>query len=167
VGQEKFTVGGEDDGFQVSARMVTATNPINPGDSGGPLFDKRGYQVGVSESGNFSKRLVNLFVDVTEVRTMLTEKKIKIKELSDEPDPKADAKDGPEVKKGTEPKKDGSGGASAADERSAAEKLKSAKLFSKGDEFRDEYIAKLKEVIAKWPKTDAAKEAQKLLNNLK
>jgi hypothetical protein len=168
VGMEKFTVGGDDgDAFQVSAKMVTATNPINPGDSGGPLFDKRGYQVAVSESGDFNARLVNRFVDISEVRELLADKNIKIKELGDEPDPKEDGKDGPEVKKGTEPKKDGSSGASPADERTAAEKLRSAKLFSTGEDLRDTYVAKLKEIVAKWPKTEAAKKAQELLNNLK
>ena len=37
--------------FEIRAKMVTTTNPTNPGDSGGPLFDKRGYQVAVTQSG--------------------------------------------------------------------------------------------------------------------
>lgn len=34
VAPEKFRVGGGGEVFEVNARMVTATNPVNPGDSG-------------------------------------------------------------------------------------------------------------------------------------
>lgn len=82
VGFEKMKVGGGSESFTVEAKMVTATNPANPGDSGGPLFDKRGYQVAVTESISTNASLVNHFVDVTEVWALLAEKKIKIKELA-------------------------------------------------------------------------------------
>ena len=176
VGRERFLVGGDspESVFEINARMVTATNPINPGDSGGPLFDKRGYQVAVSESGDFEARLVNRFVDVTEVRAMLSERKIKIKELSDEPDPKEEAKvpakgdpKGSVLKKGPDPKKDGSSAASPEDERAATALLQRARLFANGDDSRPTYVEKLNEIIKKYPTTNAAKEAKKILNNLK
>jgi S1-C subfamily serine protease len=92
VGFEKLDVGGGVDAIKLRAKMVTATNPANPGDSGGPLFDKRGYQVAVTESISTRASLVNHFVDVTEVWALLAEKKIKIKDLTAEPDVKSDVK---------------------------------------------------------------------------
>jgi hypothetical protein len=187
VGVEKFLVGGStpESVFEVRAKMVTATNPTNPGDSGGPLFDKRGYQVAVTESGSTSASLVNHFVDVTEVRAFLTEKKITIKELSDEPDPVVEKKGTtlvtpPDKKTDTvvtppkkdnsttdPPKKDDTPAASAADEKAAADKLRSAKLFANGEDNRPVYVSKLQEIIKKWPTTTAGKEAKRLLDGLK
>jgi S1-C subfamily serine protease len=192
-----FAVGGSDGVMRIKARMVTATNPVNPGDSGGPLIDKRGYQVAVTESGVFDGKTqnVNGFVDVTEVRAFLAEKKITIKELSEETDAAATTpKAGPGAivpKKDmltTTPKKDatatttapekktdpapGAGtatatGPTAEDEKAAALALSRARLFSNSDDDRPTYINKLKEVVAKFPGTAAAKDAQKKLDALK
>ncbi len=133
VAPEKFVVGGGGEPFEIRAIMITATNPINPGDSGGPLFDKRGYQVGVTESHRRGASLVSRFVDVMEVRSFLNEKKITIKELSDEPDPSSALKKNPKL---TTP---GSKGTKVAppdgDERAAAE-LQRAKLFANGEDLR-------------------------------
>jgi hypothetical protein len=192
-----FVVGGSDGVMRIKARMVTATNPVNPGDSGGPLIDKRGYQIAVTESGVFDGRTqnVNGFVDVTEVRGFLAEKKITIKELSDEKDaPVTTAKAGPgailpkHTDPGTSPEKKVDPGTSpmppdkkadpapavptatgptTEDEKAAARELLRANLFAEGDDNRPTYIAKLKDVIAKYPGTAAAKDAQKKLNALK
>jgi hypothetical protein len=194
VGVEKFLVGGgsEDSVFEVRAKMVTATTPTNPGDSGGPLFDKRGYQVAVVESGSRSASLVNHFVDITEVRALLNEKKIQIKELSDEPDPK-----GTEVKKGpkkdvstttvatppkdtvvTTPKKDTdtqpptapkdqATGPSPEAEKAAGDLLRRAAVFASDPDNKEYYMGRLHEIIKKYPGTAAAKEAQKKLDALK
>jgi hypothetical protein len=169
VGPEKMTVGGGETAFQVDCKMVTSTAPTNKGDSGGPLFDKRGYQVAVTESGHNGVALVNRFVDVTEVRKLLAEHKVKIKELSDEPDPKVDPKDiakGGGPKKGVDPKKDGST-ASPEDERAATNLLQRSKLFANGEDNRPTYIDRLNEIIKKYPTTTAAKEAKKILSGLK
>jgi S1-C subfamily serine protease len=192
-----FVVGGSDGVMRIKARMVTATNPVNPGDSGGPLIDKRGYQVAVTESGVFDGHTqnVNGFVDVTEVRAFLAEKKITIKELSDEKDaPVTTAKAGPgailpkHTDPGTSPEKKVDPGTSpmppdkkadpapavpaatgptAEDEKAAALALSRARLFSNSDDDRPTYISKLKEVVAKYPGTAAAKDAQKKLDALK
>jgi S1-C subfamily serine protease len=187
VAVEKMLVGGSsaDSVFEVRCRMVTATNPVNRGDSGGPLFDKRGYQVGVTESGDTRANLVNFFVDVSEIRGLLNEKKIQIKELSDEPDPK-----GTEVKKGpkkdaatttvdtppkdtvvTTPKKDvdtlpkdQGTGPSAADEKAAADLLHRAGIFANDPDNKEYYLGRLREIIKKYPGTEAAKDAQKKLD---
>ena len=157
--------------------MVTATNPTNPGDSGGPLFNSKGHQVAVTESGVTNAQQVNLFVDVTEVRAFLTEKKITFKELSDEPDPKPeevvkpkdDGHDDSPKDNGTaaKPKETTAPVPTAADEQAAASSLRRAKLFAEGEENRKHYIDKLKAIVKQYPNTVAGKEAKKLLDALK
>jgi hypothetical protein len=196
VAVEDLVVGGGSESLRIQAKMVTISNPVNPGDSGGPLIDKRGYQIGVTESSHGGAQNVNMGVDISEVRAFLAEKKITIKELSTEADEvKKPAKAGPEAivpkkdvltttpKKGpatatnTTPEKKvdpapGSTPATAAgptaeDEKAATQLLSRANLFAEGDDNRPTYIAKLKDVIAKYPGTNAAKQAQKKLDALK
>jgi hypothetical protein len=184
VGPEKFLVGDATgtNVWEVRARVVTTTNPTNPGDSGGPLFDRRGYQVGVTQSGSRKAQQVNKFIDVEEVRAFLNDKKLTIKELSDEPSPKKDTVISTQPKKDTvvttPPKKDNGGtvtppkkddtppAASPADERDATNLLRRAGLFKDGDDNRPTYVRKLKEIIAKYPTTAAGKQAKKLLDGL-
>jgi S1-C subfamily serine protease len=163
--------------LRIKAWMVTVTNPINPGDSGGPLIDRRGYLVGVTESGRVGAQNVNNCVDVTEVRDFLKEKKITIKDLTGEKEeaPAPKPKHGldsdrpkmlptsPKGETGTEhpPKAD-----KTADEKAAAELLQRAKLFENEDD-KAYFKAKLKAIIASYPETAAGKEAKKLLDALK
>ena len=174
VGPQRFLVGGGGGVFEVNAKVVTTTNPANPGDSGGPLIDKRGYQVAVTQSGNTRVQLVSNFIDVTEVRAYLTEKKIAIKELSTEPDPKVDSKLVAVPKKDDEPKtetpvpkKETGSTATPEQEKQATELLRRSKLFATGDDNRPTYLEKLQEIIKKYPATAGAKEAKKLIDNLK
>jgi S1-C subfamily serine protease len=178
VGVEKHVIGGGGEAFTLNAKVVTATNPVNPGDSGGPLFNRKGEQVAVTESGHTRAQQVNMFVDVTEVRSFLKQKSITITESDDEPklDKPAPKLDKPIPKKDdvtppktdTPPAKDTTPpAASEADERAAAAKLASARLFKEGDENRETYKAKLNAIIKQYPTTAAAKEAKKLLDGLK
>jgi hypothetical protein len=188
VGEENHLVGGGPDSvFRVKARMVTATNPTNPGDSGGPLFNSKGHQVAVTESGVTNAQQVNLFVDVTEVRAFLTEKKITFKELSDEPDPKPKPEEVVKPKDAgtttsndngtatkpkdagttTPPKETTTTPPTAADEQAASMKLRSAKLFAEGENNRKTYIDKLTAIVKQYPNMVAGKEAKKLLDAVK
>ena len=178
VGVEEHKIGGGSEVLHLKAKLVYATNPTNPGDSGGPLFNKKGEQVAVTESGLIGAQQVNLFVDVTEVRAFLKQKAITIKESDDEPkkdkpDPKLDKPlpkkdDAIPVKTDAPPAKDTTPpAASDADEKAAAAKLSSAKLFKDGDENRETYKTKLNAIIKQYPATAAAKEAKKLLDGLK
>jgi serine protease Do len=80
VAIEKLRVGDDHQVWTINCRMVTATNPINAGDSGGPLVNKKGELVAVTESSRTRASLVNFFVDVTEVRDLLKQKKITLSE---------------------------------------------------------------------------------------
>lgn len=193
VGMRDFVIPGShgEQALRIKCKMVAATNPVNPGDSGGPLIDERGYQIAVTQSGIFgSIQNVNAFVDVMEVRKFLFEKKITIKEEDDgTPPPKFDEgpkekrpkakgpldKDVPETppEKGVTPPEGkgsavdpGPGAPTAKQEQDAKMALARAKVFAaEGD--NDYYGKKLKEVIEKFPGTQAAKEAKKLLDALK
>jgi S1-C subfamily serine protease len=178
VGVEEHRIGGGGEGFTLKAKVVTATNPVNPGDSGGPLFNKKGQQVAVTESGHTRAQQVNMFVDVTEVRAFLAQKKITITEPDDEPKldkpgPKPDKfvpkkDDAIPPKTDTPPAKDPTPpAANEADEKAAAARLASARLFKDGDENREVYKSKLNAIIKQYPNTAAAKEAKKLLDGLK
>jgi len=168
VGHQRFLVGGGDDAFEVNAKVVTTTNPGNPGDSGGPLIDKRGYQVAVTQSGSTRLKLVGNFIDVTEVRAYLKEQKIAIKETSNEPDP-VTAEEPPAKGTGANPpKKEASASeVTPAQEKDASELLRRSRLFATGDDKRPTYIEKLNEIIKKYPATAAAKEAKKIIDSLK
>ena len=162
VGMETMFVGGGGDAFQVRAKLVVASNPINPGDSGSALFDKRGYLIAVAQSGDFSVQNINNFIDVEEVRAFLKEKKINIKELSDEPDP---AKPG---EKDVVLPKNGKGTGTTvvegnAKDQEAQKALDNAKKVSDVESI---YKGRLQDVVKKYPGTKAAKEAQLLLSKL-
>jgi S1-C subfamily serine protease len=178
VGVEEHRIGGGREVLNLKAKVVTATNPINPGDSGGPLFNKKGEQVAVTESGHTRAQQVNMFVDVTEVRAFLKQKGVTIKEPDDEPkldkpDPKPGKPipkkdDATPIKTDTPPAKDPTpAAASEADEKAAAARLASARLFKEGEENRELYKSKLNAIIKQYPNTAAAKDAKKLLDGLK
>ena len=84
VGVADMVVRAGGEVLRIKAKMLTMTNPIGPGDSGGPVIDRRGYQVGVWENARSGAQNVNNAIDVTEVRAFLKENKVAIKELADE-----------------------------------------------------------------------------------
>src|SRR5262249_45686933 len=145
------------------------TNWTNSSDSGGPLFNKKGELVGVTESGHLGgSQAMSLFIDVTEVRAFFDLKRLTITESGI--DPKQD-KVVPKKDSATEippaKEKDTMPAATEADEKAAAARLASAKLFREGEENRDTYKSKLNAIVRQYPNTAAAKEAKRLLDALK
>jgi S1-C subfamily serine protease len=94
IGKEKFVAHGDgpEGAFEIDARVVTTTNSINEGDSGGPLFNKDGEVLGVTvgrgseDSGSASQ--VGKFIDISEVVALLAERKIVLGEGTEVADPK-------------------------------------------------------------------------------
>src|SRR5262245_36875193 len=178
VAIEKFMVTGSDpgDNFRMRCKMVTATNPVGADDGGGPLVNKKGELVAVTEASRTRASLVNFFVDVTEVRAFLKEKKVKFKEPWLDPDSLPIDKNDLVRPKNDDPrslqvpaKKVGVAAPVVNDktEKEAAVLLQRAKLFADDPDQRDYYWTRLKEVIKKYPGTEAAKEAQKRLDRPK
>jgi S1-C subfamily serine protease len=50
---------------------VETDSPINPGDSGGPLVNDRGRMVGVAHASNLDAQNMSIFIDVSEVRSLI------------------------------------------------------------------------------------------------
>lgn len=59
--------------FQVTAQMVEATNPSNPGDSGGPLINEYGELVGVTQGGLQGRQQMNHFIAASEATRFIEE----------------------------------------------------------------------------------------------
>lgn len=61
------------DFLRFDMRVVETQAPTNPGDSGGPVVNDQGELVAVTQGGSASASLLNLAIDVSEVRKYLTE----------------------------------------------------------------------------------------------
>ena len=59
------------------AKVVETDSATNPGDSGGPLLNAKGELVGVTQGGAINAQLVSTFIDVSEVKSLLTTKAVK------------------------------------------------------------------------------------------
>jgi S1-C subfamily serine protease len=78
VSHRRYLTGGpgDDPPFEVNCTILQTTSPTNPGDSGGPMMNGRGELVAVTQGGHRVAQALNSFVDVSEVRAMLKERKI-------------------------------------------------------------------------------------------
>jgi V8-like Glu-specific endopeptidase len=170
---KKWTAKGGDVILNLEAKIIETTSPTSSGDSGGPLFNKFGEQVGVTQGGDAKASSYSYFIDISEVRGLLKTNKINIstpvssndvyggptkKDSTDTPpteEPKTEAKT-PAVPK-TNP---------AADEKAADSKLSLVKtLIDQGK--KEVAVQRLEDLIKAYPNTQAAKEAKDLLKKLK
>jgi S1-C subfamily serine protease len=163
--KRSIMTGTDERAFQLNARIVETTSPVNPGDSGGPVFNSAGELAAVTQ-GHLSEeaaRSISIFIDISEVRSLLAEKKIRI---TDSPRPEsttvADTKAEPKT---AEPTK-----AAEASDPSKQEKLAEQKLMFAKDLIKSRpSIARdrLEEIVKNYPKTKAAEEAKELLKTIK
>lgn len=58
------------------ARVIETDSPTNPGDSGGPLVNDQGELVGVTQGGAIDAQLISIFVDISEVRRLLSRRSV-------------------------------------------------------------------------------------------
>jgi hypothetical protein len=68
VYKKQFRTGAGEHDFQV----VETQSPINSGDSGGPVVNRQGQLVAVSQAISPRARLVSYFIDITEVKEFLS-----------------------------------------------------------------------------------------------
>jgi S1-C subfamily serine protease len=61
------------DGQHIEAKVAEVTVPINPGDSGGPLFTAAGELVGINSASTTMKNQIHHCISVDEVRAFLIE----------------------------------------------------------------------------------------------
>jgi serine protease Do len=137
------------------AQVVETTSPVNPGDSGGPLLNGQGELVAVTQGGVISAQgTISYFIDVSEVRTILAAKKIRVTNapaatVVSAVEPKPDAAPAPVVDQAEK------------EEKAARAKLDLAEEFIKDRPERAKQ--RLEEIIKLYPKTKAAKDAKDLL----
>lgn len=62
-----------EDGQAVEARVIAMTVPLNPGDSGGPIIDRRGDLVGINSAVVKDANQMQKGIDVAEIRAFLEE----------------------------------------------------------------------------------------------
>lgn len=143
------------------ANVVETTSPVNPGDSGGPLLNGQGELVAVTQGGVTSQGTISYFIDISEVRTLLAAKKIRVT-----PGPPAVVASAVEPKPAENaPPKDPAVEQAEKDEKAARAKLSLAEQFVR--DRPEKARQRLEEIVKDYPKTKAAAEAKDLLGKLK
>jgi S1-C subfamily serine protease len=166
VYKRKIMTGTEDRQFQLNARIVETTSPVNPGDSGGPVFNSAGELAAVTQ-GHLSEeaaRSISVFIDISEVRGLLADNKIRITESTrPEATTVADNRTEPKTAEATK-------AAAEAPDPAKQEKLAEQKLDFAKDLIKNRPTVareRLEEIVKIYPKTKAAAEAKELLKTLK
>ncbi|MCE9533262.1 MAG: serine protease [Planctomycetes bacterium] len=148
------------------AMIIEATSPTSPGDSGGPCFNEKGEQVGVTQGGLDARvaQGFSFFIDCTEVKSFLKKNKIPYNQAVDVASPPADPKDVAII---APPKKlDPAAEDLAKQERAAASMLTLVRPLASDPSRQDLAVGQLNKLIAMYPKTEAAKEARVLLKKI-
>lgn len=83
--------------LEIDAWLVLTNSDTNEGDSGGPLVNDKGELLGITQGGNSQARGISIFIEVREVKAMLT--KIGIKVPSTGEIAKSDKEDDEDTKK--------------------------------------------------------------------
>ncbi len=139
--------------LELDAHVVETQSPTNKGDSGGPLVNDHGQLVAVTQGSAAEAQLLSLFIDVSEVKALLAAHKIKVSGggttvvVEDKPKPEK-----PAVVLSAEDKA----------EQEAARSLSLAKNLADSGKI-ESARARYQEIVKKYPKTQAAEEARKLL----
>jgi hypothetical protein len=162
----RWKVSGIESPFE--ARVIETTHPVNGGDSGGPLVNDRAELVGVTQghATGSDAQLISIFIDVSEVKAFLQNKKL----LAKLPPPLA--KDTPEVAvvkpasdKPPTDKTEPSVETVRAMEERANRNLDFAKTLAQDGKTK-KAIDRYQKIVAEFPGTKAAEEAKVLLHEL-
>lgn len=171
---KKWLAGGAGDVLSLQARIIETTSPTNPGDSGGPLFNDKAEQVAVTQGGSVAAKSVSFFIEASEVQAFLKANKIEVTgggggiggtTTTPKDPPKSDPKAEPTVPPKVDPKTPPAvPAASDEDENKAKAMLKRAEFAA--DSSRSTAIKVLRDLMAKYPATESAKKAKKMLKDL-
>jgi S1-C subfamily serine protease len=158
VYKKSWAVKERNEVMNFEATVVETTSPVNPGDSGGPLLNNLGELVAVTQGGVSSQGTISYFIDISEVRSVLAAKKIRLAggppaTVASAVEPKADA-----------PPKDAAVEQAEKDEKAARAKLALAEQFIK--DRPDRAKERLEDIIKNYPNTKAAQDAKNLLAKL-
>jgi hypothetical protein len=162
------------------AKIIEATSPTSPGDSGGPCFNDKCEQVGVTQGGKDASvaQGYSYFIDSSEVKAFLKKNKIAYNVVNDT---QPESTEPMTVKKDTDPPKNDTVAAkdpepkknvSAADadladqEKRASSRLNLIRPLANNPGKKSFVTEQLKKIISMYPKTEAAKEAMQLLKKV-
>jgi S1-C subfamily serine protease len=152
--------------FTIDARIIETSSATNKGDSGGPLMNDKAELVGVTQGmlvGGDDVRPISFFVEVSEVRNLLKSHHVNLSGA-------AGTTVAADSSKREKPAATSSAG-STTTAASSKDREKSARAALNGAALFAGKPAKMKEiyqdVIEKYPATEAAAEAKKLLDKLK
>ncbi|HEV3084010.1 MAG TPA: trypsin-like peptidase domain-containing protein [Gemmataceae bacterium] len=143
--------------YSFEAEVVETQSPTNPGDSGGPLVNDQGELVAITQGTASGAQLLSLFIDLSEVKTFLSTKKL-LPRL-----PAAVVRNEPDVKMTEE-------AARGKDETEKLEKVASDRLQMAKDiagaGILDKAKNRYEKIIKDYPTTKAAAEAKLLLEKI-
>lgn len=166
---KKFVVQiGQGESLTIEARMIESSNPTNKGDSGGPLVNDEGELVGVTQGGITSANQLSTFIDLSEVKTLLKDKKVIIPRRTTTVAQASPDKTAPESSKEVAKAEKEKPAEEKLDprEKAALSKLNFAKRAMK---VKDYSIAEdfLKQIISDYDDTKQVVEARSLLEEVK
>ena len=174
VGRKKWETRTGKTVISLDVRVIEATSPVNPGDSGGPCFNEKGEQVGITQGYLPSAQAFSLFIEASEARAYLKANKIPftgsndVAEVKNDPQPKTTEPKKEPVPAASEPvKPDPAAEKKAKDEKAAASMLNLLRSVAKDPNRQAFALEKLQALIKLYPKTEAAKEAQTLIDKIK
>jgi S1-C subfamily serine protease len=162
---KKFAVTiGQGESLTIDARLIESSNPTNKGDSGGPLVNDDGELVGVTQGGINNANQLSTFIDLSEVKALLTDKKIIIPRrgsttvtANSKEDKKPDDKD---MARSETPKKTDPREAAAESKLNFAKRAMKVKDYGIAEDF-------LKQIIKDYDDTNSVVEAKSLLEEVK
>jgi len=143
------------------ARVIETQLPTNPGDSGGPLVNDRSELVAVTQGFAPDAQLLSLFIDVSEVKNFLRERKLLAKLPS--PPPRGSSEE--TAFRPTNDKAETSVDGNKAREQKAATNLGFAKELAEAGKV-DSAKKRYEKILSDFPDTKAAAEAKVLLDKL-
>ncbi len=160
---------GNEGAFEVDAKIVETSSPVNAGDSGGPVVNGNAELVAVTQGhlADESARSISIFIDLSEVRALL--KKAGYNRVLTQQPSTAVARGEAKSGEAKDTVKETSAKETAA-EAEKEEKLAASKLVL-ARQFLTDRPAKarerLEEIVKQYPNTRAAREAKELLEKLR
>lgn len=173
---ESGMLGSKEETIKIEAEIVETTSPINSGDSGGPLLNGKGELVGITQGHlvGLGVSSVSLFISVTEVKRLMTSKKLlpsgnsfaSKNSPAEKGDGEAPAESKPELRSPPSNKPAGSVDLTNDPEKRAQAKLGMAQQL---EDAGKKEIAKSRyaQIVKDYPNTKAAEDAKKRLEKLK
>jgi hypothetical protein len=178
VYKKKWLAGTKTNFSEHEAIIIEATSLTTHGDSGGPCFNEKGEQCGVTQGGKnvTVAQGYSYFIDSEEVKIFLKKNRLKFNVVNDtasdtatdtaaETEPKKDSTVTTVPKKEV-PMVDPAIATKEKQEKEAASRLSLIRPLAKDPNKRAFAMEKLQQIIKMYPKTEAAKEAEQLLKKI-